>query len=376
MSGIYLHIPFCRKACHYCNFHFSTSLRLKDEMIAAICMEIGMRKNYLSNSHLTSIYFGGGTPSLLNDADLELIFKTISKHFSWDEMTEITLEANPDDINPATLSTFKKWEINRLSIGVQSFFDEDLKWMNRAHNAGEAERCIKAAQDAGFANLTIDLIYGSPTTTMEMWKKNISTTLSFDIPHISSYCMTVEEKTALFHQIKTQQSIAPDPEKSANQFDMLVSNLVSHGYEHYEISNFGKPGHHAIHNTNYWRGAEYLGIGPSAHSFDSKTRSWNIPNNKKYIDGILASTPVTEVEILSDATKYNEYIMTGLRTMWGVNTLKIQSFGPEKAAYFNKMVIKEVAGGYINKIENDFMLTALGKHFADRIAMNLFFIDE
>ena len=375
MSGIYIHIPFCKQACFYCNFHFSTSLRLKNEMTDAICSEIMLRKDYLKNKYLTSIYFGGGSPSLLDEYDLEKIFITMSRHFNWDNQTEITLEANPDDISTEKLHIFKKWGINRLSIGVQSFFDVDLKWMNRAHDADDASKCIQLSQDAGFENITIDLIYGSPTTTAQMWDENIQKTLLLGIPHISSYCLTVEEKTALYHQVKTNKTASPDPELAAEHFNTLMETLSAFGYDHYEISNFGLPGHHAIHNTNYWKGVHYLGIGPSAHSFNGSSRTWNIANNKKYIDHIITEELPQETEILSVSSMYNEYIMTGLRTMWGVNEQKIQTFGTVYFTYFISMIQDDIIKGHVLQNNGDYTLSKEGKHFADRIAMNLFYVD-
>lgn len=376
MSGIYIHIPFCKKACHYCNFHFSTSLRLKDDMISAICFEIEKRKDYLHDTHLQSIYFGGGTPSLLNEGDLHKIFGKLSQHFTWDQKSEITLESNPDDLDVNKLAMLQRLGINRLSIGVQSFFDEDLVWMNRAHNADEAQHCIKAAQDVGFSNITIDLIYGCPSTTNEMWEQNINHALSMQIPHISSYCLTVEEKTALHHQVKTGKISQPDAEMASEQFSTLMDRLQSAGFDHYEISNFGKPGHHAIHNTNYWKGAHYLGLGPAAHSFDGSSRSWNIANNKKYIDACQNGTEFMESETLSDATRYNEYIMTGLRTMWGIDYRTIKEFGDKYYDYFCEMIAKAIQDDLVFQAGDNITLTQAGKFFADRIAMTLFWVED
>ena len=376
MSGIYIHIPFCKKACHYCNFHFSTSLRLKDDMISAICFEIEKRKDYLHDTHLQSIYFGGGTPSLLNEGDLHKIFGKLSQHFTWDQKSEITLESNPDDLDVNKLAMLQRLGINRLSIGVQSFFDEDLVWMNRAHNADEAQHCIKAAQDVGFSNITIDLIYGCPSTTNEMWEQNINCALSMQIPHISSYCLTVEEKTALHHQVKTGKISQPDAEMASEQFSTLMDRLQSAGFDHYEISNFGKPGHHAIHNTNYWKGAHYLGLGPAAHSFDGSSRSWNIANNKKYIDACQNGTEFMDSETLSDATRYNEYIMTGLRTMWGIDYGTIKEFGDKYYDYFCEMIAKAIQDDLVFQAGDNITLTQAGKFFADRIAMTLFWVED
>jgi len=375
MSGIYIHIPFCKQACHYCNFHFSTTLKSKEDLISAICKEIIIQKNYLKEKSLTSIYFGGGTPSLLTDDELGQIFDALHEVYTWTDQTEITLEANPDDITLEKLNSFKKWGINRLSIGIQSFFNEDLMWMNRAHNAQEAHTCIKLAQDVGFDNITIDLIYGSPTTSHETWAENIKTALSLDIPHISSYCLTVEEGTALHHHVKKGKKSSPDSDVASRQFTTLIENLTASGYEHYEISNFAKPGRYAIHNTNYWKGAQYLGIGPSAHSFDGASRSWNIAHNQKYLHALLENIIPSEREELSTATRYNEYIMTGLRTMWGVKLDEINGFGSEFAPYFLEGIQDDIKVGFVTQDGDKYTLTQVGKHFADGIASNLFWVE-
>ncbi|MFZ1751594.1 MAG: radical SAM family heme chaperone HemW [Saprospiraceae bacterium] len=376
MSGIYLHIPFCKKACYYCNFHFSTSLAAKSEMVDAICKEIYLRKDYLNTMHLTSIYFGGGTPSLLSGEDFDKIFSSLAQYFTWDIITEITLEANPDDIQPTHLDIWKKMGVNRLSIGIQSFHDEDLIWMNRAHTAKEATQSIILSQDAGFNNLTIDLIYGSPTTSHGMWQHNLSKALEFDIPHISSYCLTVEEKTVLAHHIKKGLTTHPDPQKSNEQFATLVETLTNQNYDHYEISNFCKPGQYAIHNTNYWKGLPYLGLGPSAHSYDGSSRSWNVANNAKYMHSIGDDTLPIETEFLDTSTKYNEYIMTGLRTQWGVNKADILKFGDQYLVHFDQSVSLFLTNGMVSRSQNTYTLTAEGKYFADKIAMELFYVTD
>jgi oxygen-independent coproporphyrinogen III oxidase len=334
-----------------------------------------IQKNYLKEKSLTSIYFGGGTPSLLTDDELGQIFDALHEVYTWTDQTEITLEANPDDIHLEKLMSFKKWGINRLSIGIQSFFNEDLQWMNRAHNAQEAQTCIKMAQDVGFDNITIDLIYGSPTTTFDMWQENINTALSLDIPHISSYCLTVEEGTALHHHVKKGKISSPDTDMASRQFTTLIENLTASGYEHYEISNFAKPSKYAIHNTNYWKGAPYLGIGPSAHSFDGGSRSWNIAHNQKYIQSLNEGIIPSETEVLSTATRYNEYIMTGLRTMWGVHLEEINRFGAAFGSYFLDGIQSEIQAGFVTQEGNKYTLTQVGKHFADGIASNLFWVE-
>jgi oxygen-independent coproporphyrinogen-3 oxidase len=376
MSGIYIHIPFCKKACHYCNFHFSTSLMLKDEMVDAICKEITLRHEYLKEKTVQSIYFGGGTPSLLDQKDMSKIMEHLSQYYHWTKDAEITLEANPDDLNKNKIQMLKDQGINRLSIGVQSFFDIDLLWMNRAHHSQEALKAIQLAQDEGIHNITIDLIYGSPTTTMVMWEENVAKALSLKIPHISSYCLTVEDKTALHHQVKTGKSLEPDPEKSNQQFAHLIDTLVNSGFDHYEISNFGIPGHHAVHNTNYWKGVPYLGLGPSAHSYDGSSRSWNLAHNKKYIDLIQAGSLPLETETLHQRERYNEYIMTGLRTMWGVSAPIIQEIGPEYFRYFSDLISAQIQNGMISQVDDTYTLTQAGKFYADRVAMELFWVEE
>lgn len=376
MSGIYLHIPFCKKACHYCNFHFSTSLLLKEDMVKALCREIELRADYLGDKQLKSIYFGGGTPSILEQADLEKVFNTLATHFTWDQDAEITLEANPDDLYLDKVQQLYKLGVNRLSIGVQSFFNSDLQWMNRAHNADEAVAAIRNAQDVGITNLTIDLIYGSPYTTHDMWAENIDIALEKGIQHISAYCLTVEERTALHHMIKTGKFKSLNSDHANEQFSYLVDTLTGRGYEHYEISNYAKPGFRAVHNTNYWQGVKYLGVGPSAHSYDGHTRSWNVANNKKYIDALLCDNLSLETEFLTPAMRYNEYVMTGLRTIWGVNINHIEAIGKEFYNYFLDNIVSHLDDGMVIQEQQQYKLTHSGRFFADRIAMELFWVEE
>ena len=318
MAGIYIHIPFCRKACHYCNFHFSTSLKQKDELLAAILKEIEIQKKYLNTAEIETVYLGGGTPSVLSIKDLDILFKTLDTHFTIKDTAEITLEANPDDLSLDYLQELKQHSrINRLSIGIQSFSEEDLLWMNRAHNAIDAKACIEYAQDAGFDNLTVDLIYGAPTTSDEQWLKNMKTVFDYDIPHISCYALTVEKDTALHNLVKKGKMPPIDEEKSARHFEMLMFEMKRFGYLHYEISNFAQPNHFARHNSNYWLGVPYLGLGPSAHSFDGTSRQWNIANNAVYIKSLNDNKVPFERENLTPAQRYNEYVMTTLRTIWG-----------------------------------------------------------
>ncbi len=319
---------------------------------------------------MQSIYFGGGTPSLLSYQELQQIFEQLSKYYSWTKDIEITLEANPDDLSSQKLKDLRTIGINRLSIGIQSFYEEDLKFMNRAHNAEEAVYCVPLAQDKGFDNISIDLIYGSSTTSMEMWNENIMKTIALNVNHISAYCLTVEEGTALHHFIKTGKTAPVEDTKAIAQFDMIMDLLQDAGYDHYEISNYALPDHYAVHNTSYWQGKAYLGIGPSAHSYNGISRKWNLANNVKYIKAIQCHTLPYEEEVLSDADNYNEYMMTGLRTKWGVDINHLNSPFQE---YFLKNVSNFIKNGGITIDKGIYRLTRSGKHYADFIAMNLFY---
>jgi oxygen-independent coproporphyrinogen-3 oxidase len=377
MAGIYIHIPFCKQACHYCDFHFSTSLIYKDEMLAAIHKEIQLQKSYLENQKIETIYFGGGTPSLLSADQISLLIAKIHETFEVINHPEITLEANPDDLGVEKLKDLRNTEVNRLSIGVQSFFDEDLKWMNRAHFAKEAESAIKRAQDFGLENITIDLIYGYPLLSDDKWKQNISKAIDFEIPHISSYSMTVEPQTALASFINKGKQKQMDEAQSANQFQILIEELTTNGFEHYEISNFAKSNQYSKHNTNYWRGVNYLGVGPSAHSFNGETRQWNVANNAKYLAELLKGKIPFEIEKLSLENKYNEYIMTSLRTQWGVDLLKIEQDFSER----QKKNLLAAAEEYLDKdwlvlTDDKLILTIKGKLYADKIASELFITEN
>ena len=376
MAGVYIHIPFCRQACHYCNFHFTTSLTRKNELIAALLKELDLRQNYLQNEAVETIYLGGGTPSLLEVSDLEKLLGSTWKNFSSSPATEITLEANPDDISEEKIREWLDTGINRLSIGVQSFFEEDLLWMNRAHNAKQAKDSLELAC-RHFKNITVDLIYGTPMLTDNKWEKNVETILSYDIPHISCYALTVESKTALQKMIKLGKTEDVNPDKQSDQFLLLMRWLKDAGYEHYEISNFAKPGFRSRHNTSYWQGKKYLGIGPSAHSFDGVSRQWNISNNNTYIDSLKTNSLPFEKEILTAAQQLNEYIMTSLRTIEGIDVRVVEKkFGKKekerllqsvKKYLENKKVVVSEAGNLV--------LTNEGKLLADGIASDLFSID-
>lgn len=373
MSGIYLHIPFCKQACHYCNFHFSTSLKYKTEMVESIALELDLQKDYLGGKMLQSIYFGGGTPSLLDQNDLQVLFEKIQSLHKIDKAAEITLEANPDDLSPEKLRILQDSPVNRLSIGIQSFADEDLKYMNRAHNAQEASACILQAKEAGFSNITIDLIYGTPTMDDAQWKANIEQVLALDIPHISCYALTVEPKTALEYFIEKGKSQPVDEEQTARQFEYLTERLKSAGYEHYEISNFAKPGSYARHNSNYWQGEHYLGVGPSAHSFNGYSRQWNVANNAKYLQKLRDKQVPFEREELTAAQRYNEYILTALRTMWGVDFNKVPTSFQK---HFKAQVQTFLDNQTVAKEATTYRLTEKGKLLADNISMELFAEEE
>ena len=388
MAGIYIHIPFCKQACNYCNFHFSTSLTLKDELIASLIKEIHLTATSSTNTNISNtlinikeekeeietIYFGGGTPSILNITDLQLLFIALQKKFIFRPGIEITLEANPDDITPAKLILWKQAGINRLSVGIQSFIEEELVWMNRAHTATESLQCIDEIKQAGFTNFSVDLIYGSPLLSNEDWKKNVATIIEKNIPHISCYALTVEPKTALDKMIAQHKRPPVDAEKQAHQFLLLIEWLQAAGYEHYEISNFAKPGMRSKHNSSYWKGKKYYGFGPSAHSFDGIRRRWNISNNALYVQFLKNNTIPFEEEILTGTQQLNEYIMTSLRTMEGLNLTTVEErFGKKISRDLKSASEKWKAGDKLLLEDEKIILTKEGKLFADGIAADLFF---
>lgn len=371
MSSIYIHIPFCKQACHYCDFHFSTSLKHKSELVNAICKELGMRKNDLQDE-VQNIYFGGGTPSLLSFEELEQIFKTIDKHYQVSETPEITLEANPDDLSEEYLKKLSKTQINRLSIGVQSFFQEDLTLMNRAHNAEEAEQSILMAQRY-FDNISIDLIYGIPKMSEMRWTQNIEKTIALSVPHISSYALTVEPNTALKYFIDKAVIPPVDDDLAKLHYDILLQKTAEAGFDNYEFSNFGKNGYFSQNNTAYWTGKFYLGIGPSAHGFVENTRSWNVNHNIKYIKAINAGELPQDTEVLSKTDAYNEYVMTRLRTKWGANLQEIEDkFGSNFKNYLLQQAEAHFQNGLLKVNENSIKVTKAGKFLTDGIAADLF----
>ena len=372
MSGIYIHIPFCKQACYYCDFHFSTSLKKKDDLLSSLLTEIELRKNELQTPVIETIYFGGGTPSLLTLDEIDAIINAVYKNFEVVEQPEITLEANPDDLSEEKIIALSKSSINRLSIGIQSFFEHDLKLMNRAHNAEEAKKCLEIATQY-FDNISVDLIYGIPDCSNEQWLQNIETALSFGISHISSYALTVEPKTALETFIKKGIIKNVDDEKAQEQFHILIDKLEEANFVNYETSNFGKEGFFSKNNTAYWLGKPYLGIGPSAHSFDGNQRSWNVRNNSKYCKSITEGKLPIERELLTKTDQYNEYIMTGLRTIWGISLEKIEhDFGKNYVDYL-KMQSKKYIEQDLLYLNNQILKTTKhGKFLSDGIAADLF----
>jgi oxygen-independent coproporphyrinogen III oxidase len=373
MAGIYIHIPFCKQACHYCNFHFSTSMKLKNDFLPALLKEMTLRRDYLKGEKVNTVYFGGGTPSLLSAAQLGAIIRELHKQFSIAAEAEITFEANPDDINASRLTAWKIFGINRLSIGIQSFYKEDLAWMNRAHNEIQAIECIKVAQDAGFDNMSVDLIYGTPTLSDEHWINNLTTAVSLNIPHLSCYALTVEPGTALDSMTKKKKVSPVSSDDQARQFSLMTQFLASKGYEHYEISNFALPGKKSRHNSSYWSGEKYLGLGPSAHSFDGSSRQWNVANNALYIKSLASEKVPFEQEFLTQTQRFNEYVMTSLRTMEGTDVIYVkEKFGAEAAAELIKNSLKYIEKHLLKNEKDRLILMEDGKLFADGIAADLF----
>lgn len=406
MPGIYIHIPFCKQACHYCDFHFSTSLQNKDLMLDSILKEIELRKDYFENGTNTNrhspeggnltpnsietitalvgvptnkstdtietIYFGGGTPSLLSSDEINRIINQLSNHFQIATDTEITLEANPDNLDKQTLKSLKQTPVNRLSIGIQSFYDDDLKLMNRAHNSDMALRCVPDAADAGFSQITIDLIYALPKLSNEMWIHNLEIAFALPINHLSCYCLTIEPRTALADMVKKNKVIIPDDEQAAQQFQLLVDLSANAGFTQYEISNFCRDNKFSKHNSNYWRGESYLGIGPSAHSYNGVSRQWNVANNNQYIQSINESVVPFNIETLTPNQHYNEYILTSLRTIWGVELSKLETHGEQYKDFFLNHITKKLEEKTVQQHEGIYTLTQKGKLFADKIAADLF----
>ena len=375
MSGIYIHIPFCKQACFYCDFHFSTSLKKKEDMMVSLVREIELRKEELGDTTIETIYFGGGTPSVLSTVEIKELIAAVYLNFEVVKNPEITLEANPDDLSEEKIIALSKSPINRLSIGIQSFFEKDLKLMNRAHNAAEAKKSLVLATRY-FENISLDLIYGIPGCTNEEWLVNIKTALSFGIPHISSYALVVEPHTALKKMIENGKIKNVDDARTQEQFQILTKELALGGFIQYEVSSFGKEGFFSKNNSSYWLGVAYLGIGPSAHSFDGKQRSWNVKNNAKYIKSIQENIVPIERETLSTADRYNEYIMTGLRTMWGVSLNEIENnFGVKYSEYIRNQSKKHIEEGLLSNKNGVLKTREKGRFLVDGIASDLFMLN-
>ncbi len=373
MAGIYIHIPFCKQACFYCNFHFSTSLQYTNEFVQSLVKEIELKKKKLNSSPISTLYFGGGTPSILSKIELKEVINKLNNSVDLSQLIEFTIEVNPDDITKDKLDFWLENGVNRLSIGTQSFRESDLKLMNRAHTGIEAFNSIQLAQEAGFSNISIDLIYGIPGLNNTNWIENLERAVSLNIPHISSYCLTVEEKTALAHLIKTQKIQIPDEELASEQFLIMIDYFEKQGIHQYEISNFSKIGMESKHNKSYWSGEIYHGLGPGAHSFNGENRYWNISNNQQYFKSIEQGIIPEEIETLSLENKFNELIMTSLRTREGIVMERMENmFSSDIISAFEKNINKWVNSGKIIKLENQYILSKEGRFFADGIASDLF----
>ncbi len=375
MAGLYIHIPFCRKACNYCNFHFSTSLNQINEMVSSIAKEMEMRGKEI-DEEINTIYFGGGTPSLLHIDLLETLMNTARRHYNFNDQAEITLEANPDDIVLEKAEAWKALGINRFSIGIQSFADENLKWMNRAHNAKQSTTAIDLIKQTGFHNYSIDLIYGTPGQSMEGWIKDLRTAFELGVPHLSCYALTVEEKTALNSLIKKGELPEINQDEQADRFEALMQLSADAGYHHYEISNFALPGYESKHNSAYWEGAVYLGFGPSAHSFDGVKRKWNVSNNTDYIKSLTNHLLPQKEETLSKKDVLNEYIMTALRQSKGIEKkILLQKGGQTCLAEISSLIKPYLKTHKVVEDEKGWRLTNDGKFFADGIAAALFTVE-
>ena len=373
MAGLYIHVPFCRQACTYCDFHFSTRTEGMNDLLSAMHRELGERAEELDGQKVDTVYFGGGTPSLVPIARLSLFMDDLRKRLRLSDNAEVTLEANPDDITEERLAEWLAVGVTRMSLGTQSFRDERLRFMGRAHNADQALRSIALISKAGFLSWTIDLIYGLPGMTIAEWDEQLTIALDHGMPHLSAYCLTVETKTALAHQVKSGTVHMPDDEDQSAQFDRLMERMELAGLDHYEISNFGLPGHHSRHNSSYWEGVPYLGIGPSAHSYNGHARRWNVANNVRYNSAIQKGEPYWESEELTAAQRTNERLLTGLRTSAGValDRLELDALGRNSSA-----VERYVSNGQLFVRDGRLVLSKAGRHFADRIASDLFVTDD
>lgn len=372
MAGIYLHIPFCKQQCTYCDFHFSTTFeKYRTQMVDALVLELEQRVKYLEGKTVETIYFGGGTPSILSHQELNRLLTRITELFNVVAQPEITLEANPDDITAVRLNEWKEQGVNRLSIGLQSFKPSDLEWMNRAHSVEEAFNCLDLSLAHGFDNITVDLMYGLPNLSNDEWRSHIQTVIKKGVKHVSAYCLTVEEDTVLDKWVEKKKIIPASEDQQSDQFLILLEELEAGGILQYEISNFAKPGHESVHNSNYWKGKWYLGIGPSAHSFNGNSRSWNIANNQQYMRRVLNENAPSELEELSEKDQFNERLLTGLRTIYGVNLDELNALQPLSDTFQSELK-QFIHQQWIVQEENHIFLTKEGRLRADFIAAELF----
>ncbi|MCP4550921.1 MAG: radical SAM family heme chaperone HemW [Bacteroidetes bacterium] len=373
MAGIYIHIPFCKQKCYYCNFYSVASIKNKDRFLEVLKKEIYHQRKYLKNEIVNTIYFGGGTPSMFSKNEIEDVYAELIKHFNIGNSVEVTVEANPDDLSKKKLDEFKSSIINRLSIGIQSFFDGDLHYLNRTHDSKQAINSIRWALDSGFSNLSIDLIYGIPTLSLENWKRNLELFFELNIPHLSSYALTIEPKTPLKHLIEKKKIAAINEKDLVAHFDLLLELTEMNDFIHYEISNFSKKGYYSKHNSLYWLGRNYLGLGPSAHSFNGLSRQWNISNLTQYLKHTNSKSIIQEREVLTTAQKYNEYVMTSIRTLWGCDLEHINNvFGKTFRNHCLKASQKHILSKQLLLTKNVLYLTSSGKIFADGITADLF----
>ena len=374
MSGIYIHIPFCKKACFYCDFHFSVSFKIKEKIITAICQELIIRKDFFDPKEtISSIYFGGGTPSVLSIKEIDEILGAVYSHYNVEKNAEITFECNPDDLTQDYLRELKFVGINRLSIGVQSFNDEYLKWMNRSHDASQSKKSIEYGAEAGFNNITLDLIYGLPQLSNKEWSANLNEALSLPVNHLSAYSLTMEENTPYIKLVNQGKYKKPSDDISSSHYQILVQQTTDLGWEHYEVSSFCKPGNYSKHNSSYWSGNKYIGVGPSAHSYDGNSRYWNVSDNKSYLECISTKKRYFESEELTVSNRVNEYLLTGLRTKWGVDLeLLSNKYDYNVMSLFEKDIQYWISLNWMEMKDSNMKLTNKGMLFADHISSTLF----
>ena len=375
MAGLYIHIPFCAKRCLYCDFFSNTDMKFKEPYVSAVIREMQLRQEYIGGEPLDTIYFGGGTPSQLQQADFERIFKAIDCLFNISSCKEITLEVNPDDMTPEYVASLRNLPFNRVSMGVQRFKEIDLHFLNRRHDREQALRAVELCKENGIPNISIDLIYGLPGQTLEEWQENLDDAIHLEIPHISAYHLIYEEGTALYKLMEAGKVAPIEEELSVTLFSTLINRLAEAGYLHYEISNFARPGYFSQHNSSYWTGKKYIGIGPSAHSYDGESRQWNISSLPHYLEGIRTGIPNIEIEKLDINTKYNDFIITGLRTMWGIRTSDIrEQFGEEKQAYLERQAATYLHQGLLIYENDTLTLSKEGIFISDGIMSDLLWV--